>query len=291
MNKGPACILGLTCFLTALSAGDVGVKTPILVAMPQSMVTDIDDSEIDLLKEKFTSLLDEFAGLKGQLETAGDYQEVAKTLDAGKVHLGVFQGIEFAWIRDKHKDFEPLMIAIYEHTYVKTDLVVRKDAGIDSVAALKGKRIAVPKKSKEHIHLFLQKLVSKAGGKDAKSFFRVSSAASYEKALDDLSDKKVDAVIADKAALEFYARVKPGRYAEFKALETSEEFPPAVVVYKKGALSEGVLEQFKKGMLRANKSERGQHLMGTWNISSFELVPKDFQTKLAEIVKAYPERK
>jgi ABC-type phosphate/phosphonate transport system substrate-binding protein len=101
---------------------------------------------------------------------------------------------------------------------------------------------------------------------------------------------KVDAVVADKTAVAFYQRIKPGNFSRLQALEMSEPFPASLVAYREGALSEDLINTLRKGLLKANKNDRGQDLMATWNITSFEPVPADYQKSLEEIVKAYPAK-
>lgn len=291
MKRLAALLLILSSIASPATAGDLGVKTPVRVAMPKTMVVDVEQSQVDLLGNKFSQLMEEFTGLKGTLEIGGEAGEVAKQLQEGKAHLGVFQSIEFAWIRPKHADSEPLMIALSGAKDVQAYVLVKKDSAAADLAALKGKALALPKKSKEHTRAYLTKAIEKAGAKDLKAFFKeITTPAGPEKALDDVIDGKADAAIVDKSSLDFYQRLKPGRFGQLKTIAKSEAFPPSVIVYRKDALEPALLERFKKGMLKANNSERGQDLMANWNITSFEAVPEDFQRNVEAIGKAYPAK-
>lgn len=271
-----------------LGAGELGTTTPIHVGMPETMVADLAESQVEILEKKFALLMKEFTGLKGQLHVGDGPFDVASRLDEGQLQLAIFQGVEFAWVRAKYPTFQPLMIALSTHPKIEVLILTRKEGGAEGFAGLKGKRIALPKKSKEPARLFLENVSAKAGG-DLKSFFKeITSPPNPEKALDDLVAGKVDAVVADKVAVEFYQRIKPGVFGRLKVLQTSEPFPPGVIAYKKGALSDALLDRFKKGMLKANKSERGQDLMANWNITSFEPVPADYARDLEAILKSYP---
>jgi hypothetical protein len=61
-----------------------------------------------------------------------------------------------------------------------------------------------------------------------------------------------------------------------------------VIAYYPGTLSEGLLDQFRSGMLAAKSSPQGRQMMKMCRITSFEDVPDDFDQMLADIVKAYP---
>jgi ABC-type phosphate/phosphonate transport system substrate-binding protein len=293
MKRGVVGVCGLFCLLAGFSAtaGELGVKEPVRVGMAETMVVDVAKSEIGVLQERFATLMKEFTGLNGQLEIGGGAFDLAKKLEAGKVQLAIFQGLEFAWVRSKHADFEPFMVALNQHKNIHAQIIVRKDGGVDDGGALKGKMVALPKKTKLHARLFLDKVIAKAGGKDAKSYFKEIVSPDYPAmALDALVAGKVDAVLADKVAVDHFESQKPGQFAKLKVLERSEPFPPAVVVYRRGTLDEALLDRFKKGMLRASKSERGQDLMAAWAITSFEVVPEDFLRTVEVIGKSYPPK-
>src|SRR5262249_2251087 len=106
--------------------------------------------------------------------------------------------------------------------------------------------------------------------------------------LDDVVDGVVHAAVVDGAALERYKKDKPERYAKLKAAQRSEAFPPAVIAYKPGVLSDKVLERFRDGLINANKNPKGNHLLNMCRLTCFEAVPDDYEQMLVAIAKAYP---
>src|SRR6202035_1873398 len=64
------------------------------------------------LMQPFRSLVETQTGLDGRLTTAEDALSLGRQLAEDKVQLGVFQGIEFAWARQKYPDLRPLMIVV-----------------------------------------------------------------------------------------------------------------------------------------------------------------------------------
>jgi ABC-type phosphate/phosphonate transport system substrate-binding protein len=271
-------------------AGDV--KQPILIGMPETMVVDAADA-VDILKDKLATLMKEFTGLEGKLEIEKGAFDLARMLEDKKLHLGVFQGIEFAWVQKKHPKLKPFMVAISDakdakdKRYLRALLVVRDDAPVKGFADLKGKVLSFPKKSKDHVRVFLQKNI---GDATAATFFKATvRSASAEAALDELLNGKLDGVVADKSTVDFYRFLKPGAFRKLRVVQTSEDFPVGVVAYLEGGdLDAKTLDRIEKGMLKANKSERGQDLMGSWGIAAFEPVFSDFQRDLDAILKAYP---
>lgn len=264
-------------------------KEAVTIGIADTMVVDVPRPLVELLAGPFGSLMKEFTGLEGKLKVGGDPLEVARDLAEKKLQLGVFQGIEFAWAKHHYPDLQPLMIAVYKQRQLHATLVVRKDGPINSFADLRGKEVSLPCRSKEHCRLFLERHCHECGMCLPQAYFgQVVRSYSTEDALDDLVRGKIHAAIIDKVSLDFYEYLKPGAYARLKVAKESEAFPPAVVAYRKDALPESTLNKFKEGMLRANKNQRGQDMMGMWRISSFETVPQDYHRNLAEILKAYP---
>lgn len=264
-------------------------KEAVTIGIADTMVVDVPRPLVELLAGPFGSLMKEFTGLEGKLKIGGEPLEVARALDEKKLGLGVFQGIEFAWARHHYPDLQPLMVAVYKQPKLHATLVVRKDGPIASFADLRGKEISLPCRSKEHCRLFLERHCHECGMCVPQAYFgQVVRSLSTEDALDDLVLGKIHAAVIDKVSLDFYQYLKPGAFARLKVAKESEAFPPAVVAYRKGALAESTLNKFKDGMLRANKNQRGQDMMGMWRISSFETVPQDYHRNLAEILKAYP---
>ncbi|MFO0964160.1 MAG: PhnD/SsuA/transferrin family substrate-binding protein [Gemmataceae bacterium] len=290
--KRLAILAGAFCLFSLLrvgpSAGGDGVKAPLLIGMPQSMLVDSGDA-VDVVEEKLAKLMKEFTGLDGKLHIEKGPFELARQLEDKKVQLGVFQGIEFAWVQKKHPQLKPFMVAISDikdkdKEHLRVLLIVREDSKAKDFGDLKGQTLSFPKKSKEHVRAYLTRNVPQA----EKYFKAVVHSASVESGLDELVASKCDAIVADKTAVDFYRFLKPGAFRKLKVIQTSEPFPVGVVAYLQGALDAKTLERIEKGMLKANTSERGQDLMGTWGIAAFEEVFKSFEADLEATRKLYP---
>jgi ABC-type phosphate/phosphonate transport system substrate-binding protein len=181
------------------------------------------------------------------------------------------------------------MVAIYQNQQLHAQLVVRKDSDIESFSELRNKDVAYPRKSKEHCRVFMERFCNECGECGPKSYFsNLCQPGSVESALDQLAEGKCHAVIGDKVDVDFFKRLKPGVFEQFKVVKSSEAFPSAVIAYCEGQVDTKILEQFRKGMIRANKSPRGRDMMGMWRITSFESIPENYQQNLEEILRCYP---
>jgi ABC-type phosphate/phosphonate transport system substrate-binding protein len=270
-------------------AGEKPEPDPVRIGMVQSLFTDVPTPLVNLLTPPFKSLMKDFTGLNGQPQAGGDAFEIGKNLMEDKLHLGVLHGVEFAWVAQKYPDIRPLMIAVSKYHALKAHVIVKDDCESVEFAELKGKDFSVPFRAREHLRLYVEKQCTTCAQCDPTSFFsQVSKAPSAEAALDNVLGGKTYATVVDTLAWENYRDVKPGCHKRLKVMKESEAFPTAVIVYRQGALSEKTLDKFRKGMINANKNERGRDLMTLWKLTGFEPVPADYAAKCDAIMKAYP---
>lgn len=268
-----------------LFAGDSVLR----IGIPATFFHDMSPALIREMTEPFADVLRETGGLKGKPVTGGKPLAVAGQLHENKVQLVVLHGIEFAWAQQKYADLQPLMIAVRTHKDFRASVMVRKDGGPARFADLKGKDLAVPKRTIEGCRLFVDRLCRENGAQRPGDFFaHVVHPTDVESGLDDLARGKLAAVLVDTNGVEFYKDLKPGVFARLRVLAQSEPFAPLVIAYHKGALSEATLKRIRDGLPAAGKTEAGRDMMKTWHIQAFAAVPGDFADSMAASLKRYP---
>lgn len=257
------------------------------IGLPDSLVKELSPGKQALVDSEFRDLVQEFTGLKADVFQGGTGAEAAQKLEAKEWDLAVLQGVEMAWVKDKHPTIRTLMIAANDPRQIRAMVVVKKDGGPASVADLKGKPVQMYK-GKLHIRLFTEK---QAGGDPTAFFGKFAQTSSAETALDAVLTGAAQAALVDNVALESYKKIHPGRNARLKVIAQSELFPSVAVAYKQSALSEELQKAFVAGMLKANKSEKGREAMANFRIATFEPVPTDYGEMLSAIAKIYPAPK
>jgi ABC-type phosphate/phosphonate transport system substrate-binding protein len=281
--------LGLLLALAAsgASAAD-GESGTVRIGLIASLFRDMSEPLMQVIMRPFKSLMEAQTGITGQLVAGGDAQTLAQRLKDGKLHLGVFHGVEFAWARTKVPQLKPLLIAVNQQRFLRAHLIVRKDGKVARVEDLKGQVVAVPHLSREHCWLYLEHRCVPPGTTAAKFFGRVSMPRDAAYAIDDVIEGAAQAAVIDDADLTAYRKQYPQYSARVKDLKQSEPFPCAVIAYYPGTLSEELAERFRTGMLAAKSSRQGRQMMQMCRITSFEEVPADFEQMLSDIVMAYP---
>lgn len=276
--------------LVSLQAeGQSAKPEPVHIGLVGSLFHEVPQPLIGILAAPFNALMKEFTGLEGKLTMGGEIYDVARQLNDKKIDLAVFHGVEFGWVHTKYPELQPLMIAVSNHKHCRAHLVVHKDSVLRSFADLKGKDLSLPRRSKLHCRMFVDRNCADCGQANPTAYFKtIVSSRNMEVALDDLVAGKVDAVVADTVQLAEYDALKPGCFFRLKEIQVSDLFPSAAVVYRKNALDEATLKKFKDGMLKADKTARGINLMAQWQITAFESVPDDYNQVIADILKTYP---
>jgi ABC-type phosphate/phosphonate transport system substrate-binding protein len=263
---------------------------PLHFALSSSFVTGKADTILKIASDDFREVLKATTGLDGDLTSKLNTFEIAEKLNAKQIDFGIFHAHEFAWLQKKHPDLEPLLVASNGKKGEQVFVVVNKKNPAKSFADLAGKKLDLPSGTSELCRVFVDKKSMDSGMKPAKDFFSgVEKSAAQVAALDNVAREKIDVTAVTTMWLEYYKDVKgPTFNNQLRILEQSEPFPPAVIVYKKGAVPEKTLEQFKSGLLKAHKTDVGREMMKDWNIESFEAVPADYVGRLMVIQKTYP---
>jgi ABC-type phosphate/phosphonate transport system substrate-binding protein len=287
--RGALAVAILVLALGQARAEDQAAQTePVKIGMIGTLFRDVPETTVLVMMAPFGAVMQAQTGVSGEIVPGGDAESVGERLATDKLQLAVFHGIEFAWARQKHPELRPLMIAINAQRHLRAHLIVRTDSPATGVKDLHDQAFALPRQTREHCHLFVERQC-RSCKKEPRAFFsKITTPANAEEALDDVLDGIVQATVIDGVSLDCYRRRKPGRFTKLKILDTSEVFPAAVVAYKPGALDESTLKRFREGMMTANQTILGRQLLTLWKLTGFEPVPEDYEQTLAEIVKSYP---
>ena len=195
-------------------------------------------------------------------------------LAAKKLHLGVFQGYEFAWAQEKYPELKPLAVAVNVYTLPHR---LRGDAAgrpATDFAGLKGQSLAIPATAAASCGCSWNGRARPTGKKPANSSPRSPLRDNVEDALDDVVDGTVQAVVGRSG--------RPGGVQAPQAgpLQPAERGRPVVSPSRRRwwptttrVLDEATLRRFKDGLLGAAKKEKGQTLLTLFHLTGFEAVP------------------
>ncbi len=259
---------------------------PIKIGMVQSMFRDVQPAVIYAVARPFRTLMERQTGLSGDFDICPDCLAMAKKLNDRKLEVGVLHGHEYAWIKAKNPDLEPITIAQPQGGIVQAMIVVSVDGEAKTPADLEGETLLIPRGSKGHVFVYLDKL---RGGLPKTSLKTVpKNGLTPEEALNAVSNGEHAAALVDAANYASYAALQPGAAKRLRVLSQSEPFPASVLLTRKGALAAGTLEKLRDGLTSAHKTATYKPLLMMWNLKGFDTVPVDYNAQLDLCLKNYP---
>jgi ABC-type phosphate/phosphonate transport system substrate-binding protein len=274
--------------LIVTPTADGSEPSSIRIGLVKTLFRDVPELLIPIGLRPMKALMESQTGVNGDLVPAGDCENLARQLKDDELQLGVFHGVEFAWVRQNYPTLKPLVIAVNGPAYLRAHLVVRADSDVAAGFNLKGKIIELPRMSSEHCLLFLERRCCPTGDCPEKFFAKVIGSNNAADALDDVVDDDAQGVVVDEVVYEAYRKNKPGRAAKLKSVQQSELFPCAVIAYQSGAVSDRILDAFRDGLIGAKENPKAQSLLKANRVTGFEAIPADYEKSLLEIAKAYP---
>lgn len=258
------------------------------VGLVDSMFRDIPEPMVKMLMIPFRALVYAQTGIQGEITATKSAFELADKMENKQIQFGVFHGYEYAWIQEKYPNLKPLMIVINRHKELSASLITRNDNDGKSLSDFRGGKLGMPKFTREHCWLWLERHCEDIGSAPDAFFSEICRHSNPENAMDDILRGKISCMVADSVSLECYKRVKPGCFNRLKVVKQSEVFPAAVIVYREGFVDSQVVSKFRSGMINANKNERSRELMMMWKLTGFEPIPDNYQATLAAIRRTYP---
>lgn len=260
---------------------------PLKIGMPENLFSGLPPAVVQTASKPFQNMFEKQTGLKGEVVVVRDYAALAEQLAAGKLDVAVFNGFEFAWVRQS-PELVPLVVTV-PNAAVKACVVVHTDNKAQTVGELKGECLAVPKGTKPHCLMFIDRCkeslpndVCRAAKLDGNT---------VEDALDAVSNRQCAAALVDSGALAAYQKNKPGVGAQLKVLAESERLPSAVVVHRKGAFDARTATRVKDGLIKSTDTPQGQLLASFWRLKGFAPVGPEYLADLDRSAKAYPAPK
>jgi ABC-type phosphate/phosphonate transport system substrate-binding protein len=238
--------------------------------------------------ESLRSFIKDETGLDNEIVRQKDWRELTDKMAKKQLHLGVFQGYEFAWAQEQQHGLKPLAIAVNVYRYPVAYVITRRDGEAKDIAGLQGQSLSIPATGQGFLRLFVQRQCEDKGKKLDAFFSKVTAPDNAEDALDDVVDGVTGATVVDRTALEAYKQRKSGRFGQLKPVAKSEPFPPPVIAYYGNVVDEATRDRFLKGLLAAADKERGQTMLTMFRLTGFERVPDDFSKVLDETRKTYP---
>ncbi len=250
-------------------------------------------SDTDGPREKAAALLLQSfikgeTGVDDEITCQKGWRDLADKLAKGQLHVGVFQGYEFAWAQAQYPSLKPLALALTGPRHLLACVVARRDGAVKQFADLRGQALCLPNTGQRHLRLFVER-ESQAKGAELNAFFsNINSPPNVEDCLDAVVDGVAQAAVVDHAALEAYKERNPSRFQQLTEVAKSRPLPPVVVAFCDKVLDESTVRRFQTGLVESRNKEKGRMMLTLFRLTGFEAAPNDFEKELAQTREAYP---
>ena len=264
-------------------------KPVLKIGMLEGMFRDVPRAQIQAAMIPFKRIFKDMVGEEAEITIYPDHNTLAERLNSGECSIGIFHGFEYAWVKPSHPTLEPVVVTVPVARKIQACLVVSKDSTATKPADLEGKCVALPRSSKAHCLLFLERLAASLPENTCGPLHR--NTQTPEEVLDGVVNGDYKATVVDTSSLAIYQNMKPGAYDYLRVIQSSEQFPSAVIVSKKGVVDQRVLDRLRKSLLGASSTPQGRLMLTLWSLKGIELAPQDYEQQLETISKIYPEKK
>jgi ABC-type phosphate/phosphonate transport system substrate-binding protein len=271
----------------APAAGRADDKEVYRIGVPKGLFRDVPQELKALAGQPFQDLMKEITGLDGEMVRHENAMAVAKAIDEGKLKFGVLRGFELAWVREKYPDLQPLVCSVDRPKEIQAVILVKHDCSAGHLGELKSAKIALATMLKDHARLFLER--QRAERMNGDKFTGTEKTDTVHEAIQKVIDGEAELTVADHASWNYFQKLYPGASKNLKELARSEEFPPTVLVFKKGAIDDATLQNMRDGFLSAHKNRKAAQLMKLIKLERFDSIPDDFDAALKECLKVYPK--
>src|SRR5581483_8554100 len=120
-------------FFAAFAAAPAETPVPVQrlrLSISSSLFQGMPEPLVVASMRPFESLLISQIGMGCDMVLTGCGAAVARHLMDGSIQIGVVEGIEYAWMKQRHPQLRHLMIAVNMEQYPQSCLIVRKGSGI-----------------------------------------------------------------------------------------------------------------------------------------------------------------
>jgi ABC-type phosphate/phosphonate transport system substrate-binding protein len=291
--------VGAVIALVAAAVGQNALPAPppnpppnpqeVRIGFPDALFKDVPKPIINAAVGPFQKMIQRQIGLHGTMRIVTDYAELADEIKNGKIDLAVFHGFEYAWVKH-HPCLVPIVITNPMCGKVQACLVVHVNCKAKNPQQLKGACVGVPKGTKAHCTMFLKYLHETAdiAAGDCSPMPSKPAGLTPEEVLDNVVTGDCEAALVDIANFQNYQKFRPGLGKQLKVLAESEMLPPAVVVYRKGALTTDQVKRVREGLLDCHKTASGRAFTMFWQLDGFKDVSDAYHQALEKSLKDYP---
>ncbi|MCC7478566.1 phosphate/phosphite/phosphonate ABC transporter substrate-binding protein [bacterium] len=239
--------------------------------------------------EQLAAALQQETGLYYKPLVATSYVGIVEAMGAGSVHVGWLPPLAYVFAHDRNGDEVVLKVVRHGKATYRGMVVVMADSPLQSLADLKGKRVAFPDQASASGHLYPRALMLEQGVNPDTDFAETSFSGGHDSALLALLKGGADAACCyDDARTKLVEGGYPDIMSTTRALAYTADIPADNVTLA-AALPSELRAQISAGLSAVAASETGKKiLMDLYEIEGLEpATDADYDPvrKMAEVLK------
>ena len=207
--------------------------------------------------QPFLTLLEKETGYKYTFDAPTSYAVLIESMGAGRVDVGWYGPLAYVLAHDKYGvDVVAVSVNSQNATSYRSEILVRSDSAIQSIADLKGKKFAWVDPASASGYLYPRAMIAQVG--DPETFFSQQIfAGGHDKAVIALYNGQVDAAATYEGARSTVEKTLPDVMQKTRIIATSPRIPNDNVAVRKGLPPE-MVQRLRDGLLKVAATEDGQ---------------------------------
>lgn len=220
----------------------------------------------------FVEYMEKRLGIKGGIKIYENINPMVSDFKAKTLDLGSANNVDYIQIK-KQIPVTPIAIMVKGGScQYRAILLVRKDSGINTLADLKGKKLAYDTKNSAHGYLYPKLLIKTKFKQPIEKFFGPMIQTPKEPdSILAVYYKKADVVSASDTTYGVYCELKPQLKRDLKIIETSEPFLHGpMFYYNDNKPDQDYLDRFNKELFNMQNDPEGNQILMMFKVGGWK---------------------
>ena len=207
--------------------------------------------------QPFLALLEKETGYKYTFDAPTSYAVLIEGMGADRVDVGWYGPLAYVLANQKY-GAQVIAVSVNSQnaTSYRSEILVRADSPIKTVADLKGKKFAWVDPASASGYLYPRALIAQVGDPDT-FFSQQIFAGGHDKAVIALYNEQVDGAATYEGARQTVEKTLPDVMQKTRVIATSANIPNDNVAVRKGLPPE-VVQRLRDGLLKVTSTEDGK---------------------------------
>jgi hypothetical protein len=288
----------LKLFLAVLlSAGTQAASAdePLVVGMAQNLIPKNKRRQAEKVLEKLVLLVGQEVNYptKLRLIPGGTKQAivgVGNDLRTGKLHLAVFNGLEYGWMKQLTGGRVRTLVSSDQNIEaVQYEQLMIRNGFAQKVDELRGKSLVLYQDPYPSLTIYLKQLRSQSGATLLNQ--QLPAVPNGSLALEAVIQGAADATIVDLYTLQGYQNVRPGRVAQLQVLAHSPAYPIAPVFGDEQVVNKlrpNLWRDVQRSMTGIHRNPDAKAFLDTWRVRRFKLPTDEFEKQADKAAQDFP---